>query len=105
MTCVPAEAIAIAREVQKQRPKESIGFVLEGDIQATKKAWPEAVTAYRAGLKQVGSSDLAIRLHDPVSIGIRSRRRQTREGPENRRLPGLHLGSKPHQNVDFALMC
>ena len=58
-----AQAISIAREVQKQRPKESIGYILEGDIYALKKAWPDAVTAYRAGLKVVGSSDLAVRLH------------------------------------------
>ena len=57
-----ADALAIARNVQKQRPKESAGYLLEGDIHVTKKAWAEAEAAYRNGLKQVGTSDLATRL-------------------------------------------
>ena len=56
------EAMAIAREVQKQRPKESAGYLLEGDVHATRKAWPEAIAAYRNGLKTVGTHDLLIRL-------------------------------------------
>jgi putative PEP-CTERM system TPR-repeat lipoprotein len=57
-----ADALAIARGVQRQRPKESAGYVLEGDIHASKKAWAEAEAAYRNGLKQVATSDLAVRL-------------------------------------------
>ena len=58
------EALAVAREVQKQRPKEAIGYIFEGDAQVTKKAWADAATAYRAGLKQVpDASDLAVKLH------------------------------------------
>ena len=58
-----AQAVAMAREVQKQRPKEPIGYVLEGDVHAQKKSWSEAAAAYRTGLKQVGTVDLAIKLH------------------------------------------
>ncbi len=43
-----------ARDVQKQRPNESIGYLLEGDIYARQKAWTEAIAAYRNGLKKVG---------------------------------------------------
>ena len=57
------DALGVARDVQKQRPKEAIGYLLEGDIQASGKHWPEAVAAYRTGLKQAPSSELAIRLH------------------------------------------
>jgi putative PEP-CTERM system TPR-repeat lipoprotein len=56
-------AMATARTVQKQRPKETVGYVLEGDINASQKNWDSAATAYRAGLKQVNSSELAIKLH------------------------------------------
>jgi len=50
--------------VQKQRPKEAVGYIFEGDAQATKKAWPDAAAAYRAGLKQVpDANDLAVKLH------------------------------------------
>ena len=56
------QAVAMAREVQKQRPKESIGYVLEGDAYVYKKSWSRAATAYRTGLKQAGT-DLAMKLH------------------------------------------
>jgi putative PEP-CTERM system TPR-repeat lipoprotein len=64
-----ADAVTIARNVQKQRPKESIGYLFEGDIQATQKKWPEAAAAYRAGLEQAGSTDLATRLHTALTAG------------------------------------
>ncbi|HVF64135.1 MAG TPA: XrtA/PEP-CTERM system TPR-repeat protein PrsT [Casimicrobiaceae bacterium] len=56
-------ALAIARTVQKQRPKEAIGYALEGEIHGSQKALAPALAAYRNGLKQVDSADLAIRLH------------------------------------------
>lgn len=56
-------ALDIARTVQKQRPKEAAGYLLEGDIYASGKSWPEAVNAYRNGLKQASTSQLAIKLH------------------------------------------
>ena len=57
------QALATAKKVQAQRPKESAGFILEGDIHAAQKAWVPAIVAYRAGLAQADSDDLAIRLH------------------------------------------
>ncbi|EXI92629.1 MAG: tetratricopeptide repeat protein [Candidatus Accumulibacter sp. BA-94] len=59
----PAEAMAMAKEVQKQRPKEAIGYLFEGDAQASLKNWPAAIAAYRLGLKETGGSDLAAKLH------------------------------------------
>lgn len=55
-------AIDIARTVQKQRPKEAIGYLLEGDIHALGKAWPETINALRNGLKQIAAPELAIKL-------------------------------------------
>ncbi|WP_027994468.1 XrtA/PEP-CTERM system TPR-repeat protein PrsT [Simplicispira psychrophila] len=63
----PAEALSISRTVQKQRPKEMAGYMLEGDIYAAGKAWDKVVEVSRAGLKQVSSPELAIRLH--VALG------------------------------------
>ena len=57
------DALTTARMVQKQRPKEAAGYVFEGDINASQKNWDSAATAYRVGLKQVNSSELAIKLH------------------------------------------
>ena len=62
------DAIAIAKEVQKQRPKSSIGYVFEGDIHAALKKWADAAAAYRAGLAQIGSSDLALKLHSALQL-------------------------------------
>jgi cellulose synthase operon protein C len=58
-----ADALALARQVQQQRPKEAAGFIFEGDIRAVDKAWPEAITVYRNGLKQIAAPELAIKLH------------------------------------------
>jgi putative PEP-CTERM system TPR-repeat lipoprotein len=44
------EAIAEARELQKKRPKDALGFVIEGDILVTQKKWVEAATIYRVAL-------------------------------------------------------
>lgn len=61
------EAIAVARDVQKQRPKQSAGFLFEGDIHASKKQWADAAAAYRNGLKQAGTPDLAVRVHTALT--------------------------------------
>ena len=59
-------ALAIARDVQTQHPKESMGYILEGDIYAKQKAWSDAIAKYRYGLKLVGTADLAIRLTEAL---------------------------------------
>jgi putative PEP-CTERM system TPR-repeat lipoprotein len=59
----PAEALAVARQVQSQRPREAIGYLLEGDTYAVRKAWNDAANAYRNGLKQSGDGALAVKLH------------------------------------------
>jgi putative PEP-CTERM system TPR-repeat lipoprotein len=56
------DALDIAHTVQKQRPTEAAGFVLEGDLGAKQRDWGKAVNAYRAGIKQAPSTELAIRL-------------------------------------------
>jgi cellulose synthase operon protein C len=58
-----AEALALSRSVQKQRPKEPVGYILEGDVNAVQKNWDLAISAYRMGLKESSSSELALKLH------------------------------------------
>ena len=58
-----SEALAMAKSVQKQRPKEPVGYVFEGDINAAQKNWDAAGMAYRSGLKEAPSAELAIKLH------------------------------------------
>lgn len=62
-------ALATARDIQKQRPKEPVGYVLEGDIRVQQKAWGEAAAAYRKGLKNAATTDLAIRLKGTLDKG------------------------------------
>lgn len=57
------DAIALTRVMQHERPKETAGYLLEGDVQAAQRDWAAAAAAYRAGLQQIPSPDLAIKLH------------------------------------------
>lgn len=66
------DALATARLVQKQRPKEAVGYVLEGDISASQKNWDDAAAAYRIGLKQVNSSELALKLHAVLRVDAKA---------------------------------
>jgi cellulose synthase operon protein C len=58
------QASAVAREIQKQRPTQDIGFLLEGGIEASQKRWDQALAVYGKGLKAApDSTELATRLH------------------------------------------
>jgi len=59
----PDDALAEAKAVQKQLPKEAVGYVLEGDVYAAQKKWAAAERAYRESLKQSKSTLAATRLH------------------------------------------
>ena len=57
------DALTVARNIQKQRDKDGIGQMLEGDIESSRKNVDAAITAYRASLQKTPSSDVAVRLH------------------------------------------
>jgi putative PEP-CTERM system TPR-repeat lipoprotein len=63
------DALDVAREVQKQRPKEAAGHALEGDIYKAKQRWSDAAAAYRTALKLSRTTDMAIRLHSALVAG------------------------------------
>lgn len=65
----PKEALAVAREVQKQRPDEAVGFVLQGDLEASQQNWDAAVASYRTALKSPRSDELAPKLHATLIAG------------------------------------
>lgn len=56
------EASAIAQQVQKQRPREAAGFVIEGDIDAAQRKWAPAAAAYRAALSRESSAEATMKL-------------------------------------------
>ncbi len=66
------EAVATARTMQTQSPKEPLGYVLEGDISSAQKNWEGAATAYRNGLAKVASPELAIKLHSVLLAANKS---------------------------------
>jgi len=63
-----AEALVIARTMEKQRPREPVGYMTEAQIYAAQKNLDGAASAYRTGLKQVASPDLAVRLHSTLMV-------------------------------------
>ena len=64
------EALNRARELQKTHPKDTAGYVIAGDVHVAQKAWVEAATAYRGGLKLAeNSTDLAQRLYIALNAG------------------------------------
>ena len=65
-----ADATRISRTIQKQRPKDMLGFLLEGDIALAQRNWVAATVAYRSGLQITASTELATKLH---SVLITSR--------------------------------
>lgn len=57
------EALALAREAQRRRPGADIGHLIEGDVQAARRVWPEAERAYRTALQvRPDSAAAAVRL-------------------------------------------
>jgi putative PEP-CTERM system TPR-repeat lipoprotein len=59
----PADALGIARTVQKQRPTDAVGYLMEGNAQAIARQWDAAAAAYRNGAQRAPSSELSIKLH------------------------------------------
>ena len=57
------ESQALARRIQGHRPKETVGYLLEGEISVVQKDWTTAARTYRTALKQINSPELAVKLH------------------------------------------
>ncbi len=57
------QAVGIARSIQKQRPKEPVGYQFEGDISVNQGKWELAAEAYRFGLTKAPAAELAAKLH------------------------------------------
>ncbi|MEO7114962.1 MAG: XrtA/PEP-CTERM system TPR-repeat protein PrsT, partial [Caldimonas sp.] len=68
----PDQALEMARTVEKERPSESVGFILAGDIEVSRRSWDAAATAYRAGLSREPSTELALKLHSVLAAAKRS---------------------------------
>jgi Tfp pilus assembly protein PilF len=59
-----ADAMKLARDVQKRQPAHSLGFVLEGDVQRAQKSDGAALAAYKTALGKVAPDIAAPRYHN-----------------------------------------
>lgn len=57
------EARKLIQTVQTQRPRDSVGWLLEGDLEASQRHWPQAVALFRKGLEKSKNPELALRMH------------------------------------------
>lgn len=57
------EALELARTIQKARPAEAAGFEAEGDVEASRKNWASAATAFGSAQAKAKSTAIAIKLH------------------------------------------
>lgn len=63
------DAVKVARELQKRFPQDPLGLTLEGDVEANRKNWEAAATAYRAVLKLTRTSEATAKLHTVLMSG------------------------------------
>jgi tetratricopeptide (TPR) repeat protein len=60
----PEDAIAEARKLQKDYPKRSMGYALEGEVLAAQAKWPQAAAAYRDAISREAIPMLAVRRYE-----------------------------------------
>jgi tetratricopeptide (TPR) repeat protein len=58
-----ADAMNIAKEVQKQNPKSPVGYVLEGDVWSAEQKFPQAIKAYETVYSMAKNSTILVKLH------------------------------------------
>ncbi|GAC1407332.1 MAG: PEP-CTERM system TPR-repeat protein PrsT [Burkholderiaceae bacterium] len=59
-------ALSIARQIQKQRAKEPVGYMLEGDLLVSQKKMPPAVVAFEKAAARSKNPDVLIKLHQAM---------------------------------------
>ena len=102
------EALALAQAVQKQRSNEGIGYLFEGDIEASLKNFDSAANAYRNGLKKRKSTDLAVKLHSVLLTAGRTAEADKFAAGWQKDFPKdapfrFHLGDMALAKGDYAL--
>nr|WP_314623765.1 XrtA/PEP-CTERM system TPR-repeat protein PrsT [uncultured Noviherbaspirillum sp.] len=63
----PDEALAIARQIQKQLPKAPVGFSLEGDLMMLQQKPAEAIKPYEQALAANGGNAVLMKLHEALT--------------------------------------
>ena len=68
----PQEALDVAKDMQKQAPKDATGFALEGDIEVVRKNFDLANTAYKTAFALSKTTDVVVRLHTGLRLAGKS---------------------------------
>ena len=66
-----AEALKLARDLQKSQPAHSLGFILEGDLLRVQKNNDAALAAYRTALTKAAPTDAATRVHNVLATSAK----------------------------------
>jgi putative PEP-CTERM system TPR-repeat lipoprotein len=102
----PEDALAEARTLQKERPKDAAGWVLEGEVHLALRRMNEAIAAYTEALKRQSASVIAIRLHSLLSVAKRAQdadalaARWLKEHPKDVAMR-LHLAERDLARKDY----
>lgn len=63
------DALKIAQSVQQQQANSPAGYLLEAELQAAERRWPQAAKAYQRALEHNGGPAIAPRLHAALLNG------------------------------------
>lgn len=102
----PGEALRIARALQKERPGEPAGYLMEVEIHMAQRAWDPAIAALRSAFDRNRTTDMAKRVHALYSVAGREADAQqfaaswTKSQPRDAdfvyHLATMALGNKDH---------
>lgn len=59
-------ALGLARDLQKQQPQAAAGYLLEGNVEASRQAWPAAINALKAARQRARQTETTIVLHQTL---------------------------------------
>jgi putative PEP-CTERM system TPR-repeat lipoprotein len=59
-------ALGLARDLQKQQPRAAAGYLLEGNVEASRQAWPAAINALKAARQRARQTETTIVLHQTL---------------------------------------
>ena len=65
----PDAALAVARSVQAERPTETTGLMMEGEVEMRRSNWPAAAAAYRKAVDKLPTTASAGKLYSALVLG------------------------------------
>ena len=100
------EALKETKAIQKSRPKEAVGFAMEGDVLASQKRHSEAAIAYAEGIKRQPDAALVVRQLQLLNAAGKSQEAESVAGKWLQEYPKdpvvrFHLGNTAIQSKDY----